>query len=177
MNKQSFMTGEKIELCRLDFDDLNYYPNWLDDENVTKFLEMGMRPTREKDKNAFWTLVNDTDDAITFGIRVKSSGKIIGTCGLYLIHWVCRRAQFNILIGDTSAWGKGYGSEACRLTIEYGFKKLNLHSIQLGVNAENKKALRSYEKCGFVREGRRRDFIYRNGRYYDLIEMAIFRCQ
>ncbi|HAT35734.1 MAG TPA: N-acetyltransferase [Rhodospirillaceae bacterium] len=175
MTKQSFISGEKIDLCRIDRDDLASYADWLDDSEVTELLEMGARPTREKDEDAFWTLVNDTDDAITFGIREKSSGKIVGTCGLYLIQWICRRAQFNILIGDKSVWENGYGTEACRLTVQYGFEKLNLNSIQLGVNSENKRALRSYEKCGFVKEGERRQFIFRNGRYYDLTEMSILR--
>src|SRR3546814_16763304 len=92
------------------------------------------------------------EDAIVFAIVEKATGRAVGTCGLYLINWICRRAQFNILIGEPEVWDKGYGSEAARLILGYAFDKLNLESVQLGVNAENKRAIRSYEKAGFVQE-------------------------
>lgn len=170
-----YLTGKSIVLRGLQRDDLKSYGRWLDDERVTEFLEMGARPTRDKDIEAFWTLASEAEDTIVFTIVDGESGQVVGNCGLYGIQWVCRRAQFNILIGEPSAWGKGFGTEAAKLLVDYAFLKLNLNSVQLGVNAENKRAVRSYEKAGFVHEGTRRQFVYRNGRYYDTMVMSILR--
>lgn len=170
-----FLSAEGIRLRGVTRDDLAAYRAWLDNDEVTHFLEMGSRPTRESDIEAFWTLANEQRDAIVFTIEARDDVRAVGTCGLYLIEPIPRRAQFNILIGDPSVWDRGYGSEATRLLLEYGFLTLNLNSIQLGVNAENARAVRSYEKCGFVHEGVRRQFVYRNGRYYDSVMMSVLR--
>ena len=79
------------------------------------------------------------------------------------------------LIGEPRVWDKGFGTEATALTVSYGFEVVNLESIQLGVNADNSRAVRAYEKVGFVHEGCRRKFIYRNRRYDDLVVMSIIR--
>lgn len=156
-------------------DDLATYAQWLNNAEVTHLLEMGARPTRESDCETFWKLANETEDAVVFAIESGETQQAVGTCGLYLINPICRRAQLNILLGEPSVWDKGFGSEATKLLLEYGFAKLNLNSIQLGVNADNKRAVRAYEKCGFVHEGIRRQFVYRNGRYYDVVMMSVLR--
>jgi RimJ/RimL family protein N-acetyltransferase len=171
----SFLQGSRITLRALTRDDLALYRRWLDDPRVTEFLEMGARPTRDADCEAFWRLASESDDAIVFAIAERKGGKTVGTCGLYLIQWMARRAQFNILIGEPTAWDKGYGTEAAHLILGYAFDVLNLNSVQLGVNADNARAVRSYEKVGFVHEGVRRQFVYRNGRYYDSVMMSVLR--
>jgi RimJ/RimL family protein N-acetyltransferase len=173
--RPAFLAGRAIDLVAPTRDDLALYRRWLDDPKVTEFLEMGARPTRDADCEAFWRLASEAEDAIVFAIAERKGGRTVGTCGLYLIQWLARRAQFNILIGEPSAWDKGYGSEAARLILAYAFDVLNLNSVQLGVNADNARAVRSYEKVGFVREGVRRQFVYRNGRYYDSVMMSVLR--
>lgn len=172
---RDFLRGSRIVLRAVARADLEAYRRWLDDPKVTEFLEMGARPTRDADCEAFWRLANESEDAVVFAIVERKTGKTVGTCGLYLLQWVCRRGQFNILVGEPSAWDKGYGTEAARLILGYAFDKLNLNSVQLGVNADNARAVRSYEKVGFVREGVRRQFIYRDGRYYDMVLMSVLR--
>ncbi len=172
---QEFLTGEKIVLRGARREDMALYRGWLDDERVTEFLEMGWRPTSDKDLDDTYRLLTEAPDAVAFIIVDKENDRAVGTCGLYLIQWVARRAQFNILIGEPEAWNSGFGTEALNLLVAYGFDRLNLESIQLGVNADNKGAVRSYEKAGFVHEGRRRKFLFRNGRYYDSLMMSILR--
>lgn len=174
IGRNGFLVGEKIDLAGLRRTDLDALAHWWDDAEVTHFLEMGARPTREKDIEAFWRMTSESDDNVVFAIRAKD-GRVVGTCGLYAISWVCRRAQFNILIGERDVWGKGYGTEAARLILHYAFDKLNLESVQLGVNADNQRAIASYQRAGFVAEGVRRRFIYRNGRYYDMAVFSVLR--
>jgi RimJ/RimL family protein N-acetyltransferase len=171
----AFLEGEKVILRGVRREDLKLYREWLDNPSVTKFLEMGWKPTSEQDLDAAHASLSGDADNIAFVIVDRESGDPVGVCGLYLISWVARRAQFNILIGEPSAWDKGFGTQALSMLLDYGFGTLNLESVNLGVNSENKRAQRSYEKAGFVTEGRRRKFIYRNAQYYDLVVMSILR--
>ncbi|MBX3456253.1 GNAT family protein [Ferrovibrio sp.] len=170
-----FLSGNKAALRALRHDDLVALGRWWDDAEVTHLLEMGARPSRDKELEAFWRLAAESDDNVVFAICDPENGRLLGTCGLYAISWVCRRAQFNILIGEKNAWDKGVGSDAARIILDYAFAKLNLESVQLGVNAENKRAIASYRKVGYVHEGTRRRFVYRNGRYYDIEVFSVLR--
>ncbi|MEK6858024.1 MAG: GNAT family protein, partial [Nanoarchaeota archaeon] len=67
--------------------------------------------------------------------------------------------------------------EVTKLLVQYAFDKLNLNKVYLGVNVENIGAVKSYEKTGFVHEGRLREEVYRNGRYYDVHKMSILRSE
>jgi len=172
---QSFLKSGETFLRGFGEADLSALALWWDDCRVTEFLEMGARPTRPKELQEFWDVAGDSDSAICFAICATDSGQIIGTCGLYQISWIARRAQFNILIGDPESWDRGHGTRATELTLAYGFDILNLNSINLGVNANNERAIRSYEKAGFVAEGVRRQFIFRNARFYDMAVFSILR--
>lgn len=176
MNAEAtFLTGQKAALRGLQRADLQSIGRWWDDPEVTYLLEMGARPSREKELEAFWRLVMESEENIAFAICDAVDGRLLGTCGLYAISWVCRRAQFNILIGEKDAWDRGVGSDAARLVLGYAFEKLNLESVQLGVNSENLRAIASYRKVGYVHEGTRRRFIYRNRRYYDMEMFSVLR--
>ena len=171
----SFIEGEKVDLRGLRREDMETYRAWLDSPAVTKFMETGWRPVSDHDLDELYRISTNTPDTVAFAIADKSTGNIVGCCGLYVIQWICRRADFRIIVGEPGAWNKGIGSEAARLTVAYGFDKLNLETIYLGVNTENEGAVKSYEKAGFVREGVRRKLIYRNGRYYDALMMSVLR--
>ena len=170
-----FLRGEKILLRGLQQEDMKSYRRWLDNADATFFMESGWKPTSDKDLDALYRVSTESDENAVFVIVDRETDRAMGTCGLYVIQWVCRRGEFRIFIGDTGFFDKGFGSEAARLVIAYGFEKLNLNTIYLGVNTENARAIKSYENAGFVREGVRRELIYRNGRYYDALMMSILR--
>jgi RimJ/RimL family protein N-acetyltransferase len=112
---------------------------------------------------------------IQFGIRTIEGDKLIGFIGFDGINWVDHNCYVAIGIGDREYWGKGFGTDAMRLIIRYGFTQLNLHRISLTVFAYNSRAIRSYEKCGFRHEGSIRDFILRDGKRYEMLHMGILR--
>lgn len=171
-----FMTGEKLYLRGLKKEDLrgNMF-NWGNDCEVTHYMFMGLVPNNielmeeEHDK-----LIHSEKD-IVFAIIDKKSDTHIGNVGLYTINWVTHSAEYRIIIGEKEFWNKGYGTEAANLILHYGFNKLNLNKVWLGVNADNKAAVKAYEKSGFIREGALREEIYRNGKYYDAIRMSVLR--
>ena len=83
------------------------------------------------------------------------------------------KGEYGIFIGEEAARGRGIGTEAAKLMIQYGFEKLGLHRIYLRVLAGNKQAIRSYEKAGFEQEGYLKDDVCINGKFVDIVWMAI----
>jgi len=80
-----------------------------------------------------------------------------------------------ILIGERDYWGKGYGTDAMRVFMRYAFQEWNLHRLSLRVFGFNQRALRSYEKCGFVYEGVNRNALNKMGQRWDEVWMGITR--
>ena len=89
------------------------------------------------------------------------------------INSINRTATLGIFIGDKNFRGNGYGTEAIRLLLDYGFNYMNLNNIKLDVMEFNERAIKCYKKCGFKEYGRRRKCRFINGKYYDSIEMDI----
>lgn len=81
------------------------------------------------------------------------------------------------MIGDKSAWNQGCGSEATHLMLQHGFENLNLHRIYLRVYQNNPRAIRAYEKVGYIHEGRMRQAIYKNGKFEDVLLMSVLRSE
>ena len=171
-----FIVGKKLYLRGLERSDLakNMF-QWANDPEVTHYMFMGSRPNSlellEQDYDSMIRSQND----IVLAIIDKKTNTHIGNAGLHTINWISRSAEYRIIIGEKKFWNKGYAQETAKLLIQYGFQKLNLNKIWLGVNAENKAGVTSYEKSGFKREGVLRQEIYRNGKYYDAIRMSILR--
>jgi RimJ/RimL family protein N-acetyltransferase len=70
---------------------------------------------------------------------------------------------------------RGYGTEAASLCLRYGFEELNLNRIALSVFSHNWRAIRLYQRTGFVHEGCLREAVYRHGQYYDEYRFAMLR--
>jgi RimJ/RimL family protein N-acetyltransferase len=84
-------------------------------------------------------------------------------------------AQVGIFIGESDEWGKGYGTDAVRALVDFGFAELRLERIWLEVGTENPRAKRSYEKAGFTHEGTFRHDRWEGGRYTDGHVMSILQ--
>lgn len=170
-----FLAGKKVALRALRRADLELYRGWLENQDATHFMESGARPYGDAQIEEIYRSSTESHDTVVFVIEAADTKKPVGVVGLYLIQWICRRAEFRILIGEPDAFDRGYGTEATELIVGYAFDRLNLENVFLGVSAENKRAVRSYEKAGFQHEGVRRRYIYRNGRYYDAVLMSALR--
>jgi RimJ/RimL family protein N-acetyltransferase len=110
-----------------------------------------------------------------FTIRTLDGDRIIGGIGLDGIRWMHRDCFVGIGLGDREFWGKGYGTDAMKIILRYAFSELNLQRVTLDVFEYNQRGVRSYEKAGFVIEGRQRGQILREGRRWDVIFMGILR--
>jgi len=168
-----FLIGDRIYLRPLDAEtDLDRCLRWINDSAV--LVALGRRqPTGRVSERQWLEEQYKTDSQMNLAILLKDEDRHIGNCGFNEIDYANRSGIFGILIGEKDAWGHGYGPEAARLILKFGFEELGLHRIGLEVYSHNARAIRAYEKVGFVREGTLRESYYRNGAYHDTIVMSV----
>jgi len=167
------LSGEKCYLSPLSTEDADAITSWLNDLEVTLPLgdEAYLPYSVEKVQGEIAEAIRRQDHV--FGIVDCVSNHVIGRCLLFGMNPVDRSAMLGIFIGDKDYWSQGYGTEACRLLLDYAFNLLNLHSVMLGVFSFNQRAIRAYEKVGFKQIGRRREARIIGGKSYDAILMDI----
>lgn len=169
------LVGDRIYLSPKGVSDeeIEKFTEWMNDFQVTDYTgRSGQITTLIGEKDYLENSAKSTENR-NFNIIELSENKIIGTLGFEHINWIERSAILGIFIGDTDFRSNGYGTEAIRLLLEYGFKYLNLHSIRLDLLAINERAHKCYLKCGFKDTGRSREEIFLNGKYYDKLHMDI----
>ncbi len=110
-----------------------------------------------------------------FAIRTLEGNQLIGFIGLDGNTFPHGESFVGIGIGERQYWSKGYGTDAMQVILRYAFEELNLRRVALDTFEYNPRAVRSYEKAGFVHEGREREYLYRDGKRWDLIFMGILR--
>lgn len=176
--QNSFLRGAKIYLRPLQRADLNEkYLGWLNDAEVTRYLETGAFPTTMQDLEKYYQGVTGSRSEVIFAIADSKTQRHIGNVKLGPINWVHRRAMFGIMIGEKDCWGKGIGEEVTRLVVGYGFSRLNLNRIGLAVFAEHEAAIRCYQAVGFKIEGKFREEMFCKGAYKDRLWMGLLRSE
>ncbi len=154
-----------------DYDDLMVYIN---DIEVLRNLFIGPPyPLTEKDEKNFLDKISAFNKDYNFAIETKSGCKYIGGCGISDIDWKNRNCQVGIFIGSKDYRGKGYGTDALQTLVNFVFEQLGLKKFSLEVFAFNERAQKSYKKIGFETEGVFKNHIYRDGRFHDVIRMAV----
>ncbi len=173
----TFCKGAVCELRVLDPEDEMQVGTFTDAVNrglTTQFLFTGSIPMRTKDYQAKWHAEIKSGD-ILFGIWVEDV--FVGTCGLHGHRDIYKSWEFRILIFDPEYLGKGVGTDATRLCVDYAFQRLNAHRIWLGVNKENVGAVNCYTKVGFKIEGELRDEIFCHGHYVNALRMGVLESE
>lgn len=110
-----------------------------------------------------------------FSVRTLEDDKLIGFVVVMHVSHVHGDAWVGIGMGEREYRGKGYGTDAMKLALRFAFQELNMHRVSLDALADNLRAVRSYEKCGFKAEGYMRHADFRDGRRSDLITMGVLR--
>lgn len=161
-----------IDLTPLQESDLPVLYRWINDREQV-LLNGPYRPISPAQHQRWFEDIQRQTDVVIFAIRLQPSQELIGSCQLRGINLVHRTAELQIRIGDVSARGRGYGTEAVQRLVAFGFRDLNLHRISLTVFSHNAAAQRVYEKAGFVREGLLKQAAFIDGNHVDLVVMAI----
>jgi RimJ/RimL family protein N-acetyltransferase len=168
--------GELVNLRPKEVGDVDRAYHWINDGEVTRFLNMRY-PISLAAEEAWMqqqTASPGSYHDAHFAIETKDGGHI-GFIDFHETSVENRCATLGIMIGDKTYWSKGYGTDAMRTLVRFGFEAMNLHRIQLTVDARNKRAQACYRKCGFVEEARLRQHRYAEGELHDTLWMGVLR--
>jgi RimJ/RimL family protein N-acetyltransferase len=164
------LVGKKCYLSPIDPNDAEKFTEWLNDLELTENLTLYEEIINTESERVF---LNDLAKNHNYSIIDLEKDELIGNCGLLHIDHLNQTAEVGIFIGNKNYWSKGYGTEALSLLLDYAFKALNLHNIQLRFYGFNKRAQRCYEKVGFKQTGISREALYRKFERHDIIYMDI----
>jgi RimJ/RimL family protein N-acetyltransferase len=170
------LKGQKVHLRPVKRSDIEYFLRWFNDPEVTQYLSMYLPMTEMAESKFIEELGADRTKTFFIIEAIEGeAGKAIGSISLSSINPKDHHATFGIAIGDKDYWSRGYGTEAARLLVNYGFRQLNLHGINSTVIGFNERSARMHRKVGFKEEGRQREFYFKNGAFHDQIVFGILR--
>ena len=172
-----FLQGQSIYLRPLEQGDLTMeYVAWLNDSEVCEFNSHAIFPyTKEKMEAYYLHLQQTSNTNIVLAIIDNSNNKHIGNISLQNINWINRNAEYAILLGNKSYWGKAVASEASKLICAYGFSRLNLHRIYCGTSSKNIGMQKLAAKINMKQEGVRKEAMYKNGEFVDIVEYGVLK--
>ncbi|MGL4449687.1 MAG: GNAT family N-acetyltransferase [Sarcina sp.] len=171
-------TGSKIILRSYKKEDLKKALEYINDYKITKNLSLdAIFPVSLEAEEEFIKRSCEKKIDMTYNFALESieTGEYIGGCGINKTDLKNRNCTIGVFIGDQELWGQGYGTDAMEVLIHYIFNELNFEKIKLSVYSFNDRALKCYTNLGFIEEGRLKKEIFREGKYYDVILMAMFR--
>lgn len=172
MKQIRFLEGEKVYLRPISVEDTEWYFHQLFDAE-TRLLTGTQRHFTKEGIASYIERKNQDDTSVLLLIALNDTDELIGDIALQDMDVYNRNCNIRIAISSNAETGKGYGSEALKLMLEYGFGVLNMHRIELNVFDYNPRALHVYEKLGFRREGVQRQALFYNHAYHDSITMSM----
>jgi RimJ/RimL family protein N-acetyltransferase len=171
MGTKPTLVGERVLLRPVTVDDVPGLLDLLVDPESGRLT--GTHATFDEATARQWYASRgEQDDRLDLAVVERTTGLYAGEVVLNDLDRDNRSCGFRIGLRPGFT-GRGLGSEATRLVVEYAFDTLGLHRIGLEVYAFNPRARRVYEKAGFGYEGTRRDALLWDGAWIDAIEMAI----
>jgi len=168
-----FRKSKRLVLRPLDESDAPLLAKWMNDPEVSVMLRAYL-PVM-KPEEVVWVQSLAKRSATNIVVMMVVDGVPIGTMGLHDIDHRHGTATTGAVIGEKAYQGKGYGVEAKMLLLEYAFNTLNLRKICSNVHEFNEFSEKYSLKCGYKKEGRRKDQHYSQGLYWDEIQLAVFR--
>lgn len=168
------LEGEQLYLRPIEERDAEgNYPHWLNDPDVCRYNSHGDVTYTRAMAQAYIASVTDNPAYAVFAICLRKDNRHVGNIALQQISAKNRSAEFAILIGEPSVYGKGIGYEAGKLLLDYAFHTLKLHRIYCGTHIENIAMQHLALKLGMSEEGRRREAIFKNGKFADVVEYGL----
>lgn len=165
--------GKKVFLRAIEEDDLPKLHEWGNDPNLWSMLGGWRFPSSFRQTRLWFEKLTSDPLNQRFAIDYPGTG-LVGTANLVDIDWKNNNAFHGMMIGDPSMRGKGIGVDVIMATMRYAFDELHLRRLDGSMIAYNDASVAVYcGKCGWVVEGRQRDWYFRGGRYWDRIVVGV----
>lgn len=177
MNTKLFQ-GQLVRLAAADVEkDAETWAKWSRDSEYLRLLDSDPAiPRSIQDVKKSFEDHGPNDRSFPFAMRTLDEDRLIGFIGLGIYPSLTQgNGWVGIGIGERDCWGRGYGTDAMKVLLRYAFTEINLHRVSLGVFDYNARAIKSYEKAGFVLEGRMREAMHRDRKYWDILFMGVLR--
>jgi len=167
------MSETRVTLGPITEEYLPQYVVWLNDPEVVQFTTVCAGTITSEGEREWFARISAADPRERHW-AIVAEGRHVGSCAL-MPHPTQAQASFGIIIGDKSAWGKGYGAAALREVLRIAFAEMDLHRVHLTIFPENERGRRCYARCGLRQEGYLRESFCKEGTWLDQIAMAILR--
>lgn len=168
-NKFPIIETKRLMLRQVTTEDAADMFAYLSDQDVVK--PMGLDPFETIkdvwDEINWYTSIYEKGTGIRWGITLKDSGKVIGSCGFLNRHSKHFRAEVGYEV-NKDYWGQGIASEALEAVVKYGYQHLQLERIEALIEPSNVSSQKLVEKIGFLREGLLRHYEFACGKFDDL---------
>ncbi|ENQ3107830.1 GNAT family N-acetyltransferase [Bacillus cereus] len=170
-----FLTGQTVILKQMEQSDLERFAELENEKGALLLANDDIPfPSTSEDYTKFFNGISAKKEEFIFGIFEKESNELIGSCGVFAINWKNSTCFVGISIG-TQWQNKGFGTDAMNTLISFIFNYIHINKIKLQVFSFNANAIRSYEKCHFVKEGTFRNEIFRFGTFHDVYVFGLLR--
>lgn len=166
--------GKKTILQEMLPSDLPAVEAWRNDPEVSQFLPTQYRSAQDLRE---WFGFTEESPNLAYFIVSTDESQRIGYAGLRDIDWHERTAMLEIVIGEKAFQGLGYGTDAIKMLLSFGFDTLGLGRVFLAVLPYNNRAITAYERCGFRRQGVLKDFVLKDGKLWHPLLMQITKEQ
>jgi RimJ/RimL family protein N-acetyltransferase len=167
------LEGRLVTLRRHAPGNVAAFRRWYADPEIARLARYQATPMRPEEIERFFVARVVGPEALAMAVHERATNRLIGTCAFSQLDSENGSALYHITIGESDAWGVGFGTEATQLMLDHAFGTLGLHRISLYVFEFNERAIRAYRRCGFVIEGRARESIWRDGRWWDELAMSV----
>jgi len=167
--------GEKVRLRAIERSDIPMFVRWFNDPDLRRWISMYLPMSTAAEEQWFEGQLQDETSQML--VIETHEGMAIGNIGLFDIKPRNATAEIGISIAEAEYRGRGYGTDALRTLLRFAFDEVNLHRVYLRAYEFNERAIRSYEKSGFKREGVFRQSEFTSGRYVDMVVMGVLRSE
>ena len=172
MENKYFIKGKYVALRAPEENDLEEWYQWFNDPDLTKYTRHGVFPnTLAKEREFMLSKQKDPNTLLLLSFR-KKDNKLLGVISLQNIDWVHRKAEYAMMMGTKPRQAK-LVLETVYLILKHGFENLNLNRIWAGSHEGLSYWIALEKKLGFKEEGRFRQELFKDGKYYDFIRVAI----
>lgn len=167
--------GKKIILRAVEQEDISLLHKWSNDPQTQDIMGGVHFPSSFDWHQRWFDKLKDEELHQRFAIDAPEIG-LIGLSTIINIDWRNNHAWHGIVLGDKEIRGKGYGIDTVMATMRYAFDELNLERLDGAMIEYNQPSINLYvNKCGWKKEGIKRNYYFRKGKYWDQIIVGINR--